>query len=279
MKPYSKQRGAGKPVKKSGDQAAGWDAVADWYDRLVGESGHDYHRNVIMPAALRMLDAKQGESVADICCGQGVLIRPLLDVGVVRYLGVDASPKLIDAARARHGGNAVVDFRVADACVAGEWADGSYDAAICLMAVHDVADADGLFRTMAAMLRPGGRAILVLMHPCFRIPKRTHWGFDNEQKIQFRRIDRYATAENIAVTTHPGRAASGETVFHHRSLADLLTGLGSAGLAVTACEEPVSHRRSQGGGPFSRAEHRAAEEFPLFLALRAVKVACDRMDR
>lgn len=270
MKYPRKQGGTGKPT--SAQKPAGWDAVADWYDRLVGESGHDYHRNVIVPAALRMLDVRAGESVVDICCGQGVLIRPLLDAKIARYLGVDASSKLIDAARARHGVNPAVKLQVADACVAGAWADGTSDAAVCLMAVHDVVDADGLFRSMAASLRPGGRAVLVLMHPCFRIPKRTHWGFDNEQKIQFRRVDRYATAEDIVVTTHPGRAESGETRFHHRSIGKILTGMGKSGLAVTACEEPVSHRRSQGGGPFSRAEHRAAEEFPLFLALKAVKV-------
>ncbi len=33
-----------------------------------------------------------------------------------------------------------------------------------------------------------------------------------------------------------------------------------------------THRRSQ-AGPFSMAEHRAAQEFPLFLALKAVKLA------
>lgn len=269
MRPPRKQGAPGKaPPQKRPD---GWDAVADWYDRLVGEQGHDYHRNVIVPAALRMLAVKPAESVADVCCGQGVLIRPLLEAGVSKYTGVDASAKLIDAARARHGGNAAVKLHVADACAVGSWADGSHDAVVCLMAVHDVADADGLFRSMAAALREGGRAVLVFMHPCFRIPKRTHWGFDNEQKIQFRRVDRYATPEEIVVTTHPGKAASEETHYHHRPLADVLTGLGKAGLAVTACEEPVSHRRSQGGGPFSRAEHRAAEEFPLFLALKAVK--------
>jgi hypothetical protein len=39
---------------------------------------------------------------------------------------------------------------------------------------------------------------------------------------------------------------------------------------VTACEELYSHRRSQGGGAFSKAEHKAAEEFPMFIAFRCV---------
>jgi ubiquinone/menaquinone biosynthesis C-methylase UbiE len=252
--------------------SSGWDAVADWYDRLVGESGHDYHRHVIVPCALRMLAMQPGESLADVCCGQGVLIRPMLASGVSRYLGVDASEKLIASARQRHGGDSPVRLMAADASVEGAWADGSYDASVCLMAVHDVADLDGLFLNMARSLKQGGRAVIVMMHPCFRIPKRTHWGFDNEQKIQYRRMDRYATSEEIPVMTHPSRPKDGTTVFHHRPLAPLITALGAAGLAVQACEEPVSHRRSQGGGPFSRAEHKAAEEFPLFLALKAVRI-------
>jgi hypothetical protein len=60
-------------------------------------------------------------------------------------------------------------------------------------------------------------------------------------------------------------------MFHHRPLADLLNALGQGGLAVTACEELYSHRRSQ-PGPRSRGEHRAAIEFPMFIALKAVRI-------
>jgi hypothetical protein len=48
--------------------------------------------------------------------------------------------------------------------------------------------------------------------------------------------------------------------------------MGEGGLAVLACEELYSHRRSQASGPFSKAEHRAAEEFPLFIALKAMRM-------
>lgn len=249
----------------------GWDPVAAWYDKLVGEAGSDYHQNVILPATLRMLAPQPGETIIDVCCGQGVLIRPLLDAGVARVRGVDASPRLIAAAQTRHGVDPRVALRVADACQPGKWADGSHAAATCIMAVHDVADIHGLFRNIAAALEPGGRAVVVAMHPCFRIPRQTHWGWDGDQKIQFRRLDSYATPRTIEIATHPGKDTGEQTVFYHRPLAELLTAMGDAGLAVTACEELCSHRRSQGHGPFSKAEHKAAEEFPLFLALRAVR--------
>lgn len=273
-RPFQQPRGRkpGPAKKPSPKTNRGWDPVAAWYDKLVGESGSDYHQNVILPAALRMLEPKAGEAIVDVCCGQGVLARPLVEAGIGRFTGVDASPRLIDAAKARHAKEPRVSWVIADVCKPGAWADGSYDAAACLMAVHDVPDATAMFANISRALKPGGRAIFILMHPCFRIPKQTHWGWDNDQKIQFRRVDRYGTPLEIEITTHPGKDTGEQTVFHHRPLSELLTSMGKGGLAVTACEELYSHRRSQSSGPFSKAEHRAAEEFPLFIALKAVRV-------
>lgn len=249
----------------------GWDAVAEWYDKLVGEKGSDYHKHVILPAALKMLDARAGESVIDVCCGQGVLAMPLLEAGVARYAGIDASRRLIESARVRVRDSRAV-FTTADACVPGGWADASYDAAACIMAVHDVPEILPLFRNVANALKPGARAVFVFMHPCFRIPKQSHWGWDGDQKIQFRRLDAYSTPTGIPIITHPGKGGEQQTLFRHRPLAAVLTALGDAGLAVTACDELHSHRRSQATGPFSKAEHKAAEEFPLFIALKAVRL-------
>ena len=80
------------PVRSHDSSAAdrGWDPVAAWYDKLVGEAGSDYHRHVILPAALRMLAPQPGEAILDLCCGQGVLVKPLLDAGIGRFTGVDA---------------------------------------------------------------------------------------------------------------------------------------------------------------------------------------------
>src|SRR5688572_9804838 len=96
-------RSGSKPVaRKSGHgQEQGWDQVAGWYDKLVGDKGSDYHRNVILPAAMRLLAPKAGEKILDLCCGQGVLIPLLLEAKVAGVTGVDASPRLIESARTR----------------------------------------------------------------------------------------------------------------------------------------------------------------------------------
>ena len=80
-----------------------WGEVAQWYDALVGEAGSEYHRHVVLPGVMRLLDAQSGHNVIDIACGQGVLCRLLRQRGA-QAMGVDAAAELIaDATRAGNG--------------------------------------------------------------------------------------------------------------------------------------------------------------------------------
>lgn len=249
----------------------GWDPVAGWYDRLVGDDGSDYHRHVILPVALRLLDPQPNERFLDLCCGQGVLTRMLLERGAASVLAVDASPALIAAARKRGPADRRVRYVVQDARHLDHLADGTCDAAVCMMAVQDVEGVDGLFTGMARSLKEGGRAVIVMMHPCFRVPRQSSWGWDDQKKTQYRRIERYASPMRVPIATHPGSEPSRHTMFHHRPLADYLNALGRAGLAVVACEEPRTHREPP-PGPRARALRRANEEIPVFLAIKAVRL-------
>lgn len=259
----------------SGQNGQGWDQVAGWYDKLVGDKGSDYHRNVILPAAMRLLAPTKGEKILDLCCGQGVLIPLLLEAGASAVTGVDASPRLIEAAAKRFAGDPRVALHVADACAPGEWADGSYDAAACIMAVHDVPDLPAMATRLAEALKDGGRVTAVFMHPCFRIPQQAHWGWDEGRKLQFRRIDRYGVPQEIPITTHPGQGGGETTTFYHRPVGEVLSAFGRAGLAVVVCEELFSHRRSQ-PGPRAKGENRAVKEFPVFLAISCVRLPRSR---
>ncbi|BCX50132.1 methyltransferase domain-containing protein [Haloferula helveola] len=251
----------------------GWDPVAAWYDQLVGKKGSDYHRHVVLPAAIEMIGNVRGARVLDLCCGQGVFVPLLLDAGAKEVVGVDASPRLIDSATERFTDEPRVRMLVADACLDGDWADGSFDAAVSLMAVHDVPDLPAMCHNMAAALRPGGRFVAIFMHPCFRIPRQTHWGWDEGRKLQYRRVDRYGVDLEIPIVTHPGKGGGSETIFYHRPLGEVLTAFGAEGLAISETRELMSHRRSQAGGARSKGEHRAAREFPMFLAIAGTRLS------
>ena len=73
-----------------------WQGVSDWYDNLVGQTGHYYHQQVILPYLKKSWPVAVGESVLDLGCGQGVLAKFLGPD--VKFVGVDVAKKLIEAA-------------------------------------------------------------------------------------------------------------------------------------------------------------------------------------
>ena len=118
-------------------------------------------------------------------------------------------------------------------------------------------------------LKPGGRFVMVTTHPCFRIPRQTHWGWDEQKKIQYRRVDLYGSESAIPILTPPFSQPDSFTVTYHRPLQSYVQALAEAGLGVDGLEEWTSHKTSE-PGKRSKAENRARQEIPLFMALRAV---------
>ena len=49
-----------------------------------------------------------------------------------------------------------------------------YDAAVCQMALFDMADIDPLLRALTELLKPGAPFLFSLMHPCFNNPYTVH---------------------------------------------------------------------------------------------------------
>src|SRR3954465_12213691 len=112
-----------------------WGNVADWYDQLVGESGSEYHREVVLPGVLRLLIPQPQQKILDIACGQGVLCRILAERGA-EATGVDAAAPLIEAAR--HRGPATIHYHVADARELEFLPAGNFASATCILAIQNM---------------------------------------------------------------------------------------------------------------------------------------------
>ncbi|MFA4906517.1 MAG: class I SAM-dependent methyltransferase [Candidatus Margulisiibacteriota bacterium] len=244
-----------------------WNKVSSWYDRLVGEKGSDYHQNVIIPGALAMLDPQRGEKILDVACGQGVFTRCLREGGA-EVTGIDSARGLIRAAQKR---SSDIKYLTGDATDLRMFQNGSFDAVSCIMAIMNIDPLDAAVKEMSRVLKKDGRLLLVLNHPCFRIPRQSGWAFDAERKLQFRRIDSYMSTQKIPIKMHPGYDPSIETWTFHRPLSRYFKTLAENGLVVDQLEEWVSHRKSI-PGPMKKAEDRMREEIPLFLALAAIKL-------
>lgn len=251
---------------RGGDRSLGgtsWEKSADWYDRIIGERGSELYREVVIPRALDLLQPQRGERILDIGCGQGVFSRAISDGSGALVTGIDASRTLIQKARTYQGRTPIRYFDRDAADLGGL---GDFDAASAILCLQNLEHLDKVCSAAAAVLKPGGRMLWVLNHPAFRIPRQSSWGFEEERKIQYRRVDAYSSTLSIPIVMHPGKADSESTVSVHRSLDSLMAPGFAAGLTLAGLQEWHSHKESQ-PGPRARAENRARREFPLFLAL------------
>jgi RluA family pseudouridine synthase len=261
----------------------GWNHVAAWYDKLVGEGHSDHHSAVIVPGALRLLDLREGEQLIDVACGEGVLARAAAQLGV-RVSGVDASAKLIESAQNRAGKNERYTTGDARQLAALEL-EREFDAASCIMALMNIDTIEAVFRGVAGLLKPDGRFVAVVLHPAFRAPGQTAWEWDEKAEDrqtagraprraqrQYRRVDGYLTPYAHPIVMNPGAAARGRkpitTVTHHRPLQAYAGALSRCGFVIEAIEEWPSQRTSE-PGPRADEENRARREIPMFLAWRA----------
>jgi ubiquinone/menaquinone biosynthesis C-methylase UbiE len=219
-----------------------WEAMAAWYDEKQGDEGDLWHRTLIDPALLRVLGSVAGQAVLDLACGNGYLARRFARMGA-RVTAVDASPAIIERARLRERRAPLgVAYHVGDTARLDMADDGSIDAAVSNMALMDIEDAAGTIREVGRVLRPGGRLVASLSHPCFDVVNASAWVVE---RIDFtttvwRKVSRYRQCFAGLV---PWRASAtgediGRTPAYHRPLSWYVRALRDAGLAVTAFEEP-----------------------------------------
>ena len=242
-----------------------WDQASRWYDSLVGGQGTDYQKDIIMPGVFRLLEVSKKERVLDLACGQGVFSRFLSRQGI-SVEGLDSSEELLKHAKGRSG--ASIRYHVGDAGDAKNFEENRFDGIACLMAIQNIEKMDLLFKSASSWLKPGRHFVIVMTHPCYRVPRQSHWGWDEEKKLEYRRVDHYLTEANVPLLTPPFADSKSFTLTYHRPIQSYISALVQAGFCVDAMEEWISNKKSL-PGKRSKAENRARKEIPLFLALRA----------
>jgi trans-aconitate 2-methyltransferase len=128
--------------------ATTWDAEA--YDRQAAP------QLAWGQVVLDRLDLEGSETVLDAGCGSGKVTALILDrLGEGRVVGVDASPDMIEKARAAIGDDRRVELRVQNLLdlEVSEPVDAIFSSAV----FHWILEHERLFERLHAALRPGGR--------------------------------------------------------------------------------------------------------------------------
>lgn len=222
-----------------------WNANADFWDGRMGE-GNDFHKTLIEPIQLKLLNLKAGEQVLEIACGNGQFTRKMAEFGV-SVLATDVAEQMIANATQRTKDNADrIDYRVLDATDESQLAtlgQGKYDAAVCAMAIMDIASIEPLIEALGRVLKVGGRFVFSIMHPCFNSTDGLTRVMEREE-VDGELVDRrYIKISNyIEPHTYKGQAMVGQPVaqnYFHRPISVILNAFFAKGFVLDGIEEPV----------------------------------------
>lgn len=214
-----------------------WEDKAAYWDEQMGE-GNLFQRYLIGPAAERLLGVQADELVWDVGCGNGVFSRRLAALGA-RVVATDFSPTFLERARARtteHSDR--IEYLLVDAIDEAQMlslGERRFDAAVCNMALMDMTSIEPLLHALARLLKPGGRLIFTVPHPCFNL-NGTRLVLEVEDR-EGQLVETYAVQVFNYLHVPPGKGAGmpGEPVPHyyfHRPLHELLGACFAAGFVL-----------------------------------------------
>ena len=243
-----------------------WEKSSKWYNVHMKELGGYNHRELVLPNLLNLLKLKKNDRLLDLGCGQGFLARAIDPK--TSYLGLDSSKSLIANAKDMDS-NPSHRYKVHDVTSLIATKE-TFTHAVFVLSLQNISKADLALKAASKVLEKGAQLVIVLNHPCFRIPKHSSWGFLDNHEGQYRRLDRYYSSFKSTLQTHPSKGSkSPTTLSFHRPLSEYIKYLKQAGFYLDDMREICSNKKSYGKA--AKAENFARKEFPLFLMLSAIK--------
>jgi 2-polyprenyl-3-methyl-5-hydroxy-6-metoxy-1,4-benzoquinol methylase len=215
-----------------------WDASAQAWIDVQGQSG-DFGRVYVLDAPmLALVEQLAPARVIDIGCGEGRFCRMLAARGISTS-GIDPTTALIDRALALHPDG---DYHVA-AAETMMVADASFDMAVCYLSLIDMPDLDAALARIVAAIRPGGHLLIANLTAFNTAAVHQGWVKPLAGNACFP-IDHYLTERPVRV------AWRGIEIWnHHRPQKIYMQALLGHGLVLTHFDEPPAT-----GGPADKRD-------------------------
>lgn len=206
-----------------GDRLAAW-----WVEELASDTAY---ASEVVPLAMDLLAPASGHRYLDLGCGEGRMMREIV-AARAEAVGVDLSSVLLGSARPS---GPVVRASLPSL----SWlADDTVDGVIAVLVLEHLDDCDELFAEAARVVRPGGPFALVINHPLLTAPDSGPIVDPGDDEVLWR----FGSYFGAGHTEEP--AADGTIVFHHRSMATLLTSAAAAGWRLERLvEAPAGEER------------------------------------
>ena len=224
---------------------AAWESNAEWWDDYVGREGNEFHRVLVAPAQMRLLALTLGERVLEVACGNGQFAREMARAGAI-VIASDFSEKFVERARRHTDAEGIenVEFHVADATDEAQLRALSaepFDAAVCTMAMMDMAELAPMLRAIRSILRPGGRFVFSVTHPCFQTEGARMFVEREDRDGEMVTVHGLRISKYLTPAAHRGLGIIGQPEPHYyfeRPLSVLFGECFAAGFVLDGLEEP-----------------------------------------
>jgi 2-polyprenyl-3-methyl-5-hydroxy-6-metoxy-1,4-benzoquinol methylase len=229
-------------VRASEETRDAWNQNAAFWDDRMGE-GNDFVEVLAWPPTERLLQLQPGERVLDVACGNGLTSRRLAAMGA-EVVAFDFAGEMLAFARKRtreHAGR--ITYHVLDATDESALltlGEGTFDAVLSNMALFDIIEIRPLMRASARLLRPGGRFVFSVIHPCFNNPHMVHSAEMEDRDGEIVTVYSVRVFGYMTPSMALGAAIAGQPkpqYYFHRPLQTLLGAALDAGFVVDGLEE------------------------------------------
>lgn len=229
------------------DESIGaWEANAEFWDEVQGDEGNYWQRTLVFPTTLELLQPLPA-TLLEIACGNGNFARQAAALGVA-VTATDGSQRLIDIARERSQARNL-DWMRLDATNRSELAAlagaraAPFDAAVCNMAIMDIAEITPLFDMLPLALAEGAPFVFSVLHPAFNLGPDVRLFVERHETPDGRLV----TESGVRITGYldtgvqHGIASVGQPAqqpYFHRSLTELFTTAFDRGWVLDGIREP-----------------------------------------
>lgn len=237
-----------------------WESLAEWWDATTGEAD-EFHRKLVIPTTDRLLALRPGERVLDVACGNGGYARHLAAQGA-EVVALDGSRRFVELAKQRttawRDRISYLHLDATDCAALLTLGKHEYDAAVCKMALMDMAIIHPLISALAELLKPGGRFVFSVLHPAFNSTRASLWmeeAMTETGELVVRRgvkVTRYLEPEARRGIGIPGQPNS--QYYFHRPISVLLNICFEVGFVLDGIEEPSFGADDEGSRAFSWAK-------------------------
>jgi ubiquinone/menaquinone biosynthesis C-methylase UbiE len=239
-----------------------WNENAAFWVQIIRERRDRYRTELTDKAVQDAIGSCGGLSVLDAGCGEGYMAREIARRGAKRVIGIDTSKPLIEAARAGIPEHTNLSFKVGDVAHL-PFPDRMFDVVLANHLMNDLADIAGPIQEFARVLRPAGRLVILMLHPCF-------YGLRAERQAIRRHLDVDEYFSQRVIRQHfevDGIVSPVTTTSWLRPLEAYTRTLAVAGFHVADMREPHPSQEQLATSAWWR------ENFPrpLFLLLTAIR--------